>query len=1171
MIHDLAAADRDELADLVRVYLEQRRAGREAACDEFAAEHPRWAAQLRELLPSVMLLEQVEKRNRSGTAADETPWRLLGELRIVREIGRGARGVVFEAQQVALGRQVALKVLRADAPLDPRGLERFERAAGAVAQLHHRHVAPLLSAGSEAGLYYYLTRYVGGCGLEQVIRQLAGQRQGETSRGDGVAGLPQPEAAITAARLCGGRGYWRNVARLGADAADALAYAHAHGILHQGVKPSNLLLDDEGRVWLTDFGLPRWLDVDGRAQVDQRLDALRYWPPEAVDGRFDERSDVYCLGLALYELCTLRPARDGACRETLIEQVSLGEVAAARKCAADVPRDWEAILGKALERCPQRRYQSAAELRADLERLGDDRPVRARRAGAVERTWRWGRRRPLAASIAALGTVAVAIAAAVPLALATRRRDDALATAQQQQELRRAAERRAEDADTARATAARASAATEERARQVERSLRAAAKAVNSSLTRVGRQQRLDQPGWEPLYQDLLDSALAFYERLGDDQLEDRELDRARLIAYTTAAEAMWELGQPDRALELRRRVDRIVDAHLESRPADADVQRIKAWNALRAGEIHQRLDRPTEAQRGYATAQRLLVRLIEPVRLAPSELENLASMLAEIGRYHAETGDVEQAEILLLASQGAHAELLEGQVSLRQAESQLWLAQALIQRQRYAEGEALARAAASTFARLRKKRPAAADYVLRHAEAIEVVALARSARGRFAEAETLANQAAATLEEAARQHPSVRPLAEGALRRQRARAEVVFDAGRRDEALAAIERVVETLRQGEASRASSRRRDLAAALFSRGRMLLETRGAAAAQPDFEAALAEQARWTAAAADEPLRLRSAALARLELARIYLRAKFPAPALAQLDAARGPLEGRQQAAPQERGPALDVAAWWDARAEALAQSDQADQALAARQRAGQCRSAVPLPEPGDGLTRRLADGYAELALELHEAGYAEPAAQRSRQAVERWLKLAGRASPDTMGRHLGLAIVHAKHAQLSKRLGRDEESKAPIAAGLEAVRAAAAAAPQNARPHLTWAWLLDLQGELAAAAEHLDRAEELAPSADATLFRVAWGYCSLARGAGQRSDRSACDRYQAKALGLLQRVQTRGGLGDPERAAQLRAHRDFDVLRGRADFAELLARLPTAASSAPSEPASARDH
>ncbi|MCA9118096.1 MAG: serine/threonine protein kinase, partial [Planctomycetaceae bacterium] len=231
--------------------------------------------------------------------------------------------------------------------------------------------------------------------------------------------------------------YWRNVARIGVQAARGLHYAHSQGTLHRDIKPGNLLLDHEGTVWIADFGLARMAEQEDLTRTGDLIGTLRYMAPEQFAGSSDARSDVYSLGLTLYELLTLRPACDETDRGRLIRQITDASPPPPRQLNPAIPRDLETIVLKAISRELPHRYQQASELAEDLGRWLEDRPIRARRARWGERLWRWSRRNRLAASLAGVSVVAVVLAAvtgwtgyvstASALERASARRDEALA------------------------------------------------------------------------------------------------------------------------------------------------------------------------------------------------------------------------------------------------------------------------------------------------------------------------------------------------------------------------------------------------------------------------------------------------------------------------------------------------------------------------------------------------------------------------------------------------------------------------------------------------------------------------------------------------------------------------------------------------------------------------
>ena len=211
------------------------------------------------------------------------------------------------------------------------------------------------------------------------------------------------------------RQFYRSVARIGIQVAEALEYANRQGILHRDVKPSNLLLDNRGNAWVADFGLAKTAEADDLTHTGDILGTIRYMAPERFSGHCDARSDVYSLGLTLYELIALRPAYEASDRHRLMERVLHEEPDRLKKVAPGAPRDLETIITKAIARDPAMRYATAAALAEDLRRYVEDRPIRARRVSSAERFARWCRRNKVLA--ASIGVAAAALVAVAVLAL----------------------------------------------------------------------------------------------------------------------------------------------------------------------------------------------------------------------------------------------------------------------------------------------------------------------------------------------------------------------------------------------------------------------------------------------------------------------------------------------------------------------------------------------------------------------------------------------------------------------------------------------------------------------------------------------------------------------------------------------------------------------------------
>ncbi|QEH33000.1 Serine/threonine-protein kinase pkn5 [Aquisphaera giovannonii] len=455
---------------LVEEFLERRRLGERPTLEEFVARFPELEAEIRRVFPALGLLEELGPgtvgagaTTADGPVGDAGPSsERLGDFRILREIGRGGMGVVYEAEQGSLGRRVALKVLPPGRLAGEEPLRRFEREAQAAARLHHTNIVPVFGSGREQGCAYYVMQLIRGRGLDRVIEELARLRRSLGAPADGeatVAGhdpeeAPQP-GAIARSMLSGrfekadgppggadaadaptpppaeseagaasdsvststasDLHLARGVARVGIQVAEALAYAHRQGVLHRDIKPSNLLLDEAGDVWVADFGLAKLAEGDDLTHTGEVVGTLRYMAPERFRGEGDGRSDQYSLGLTLYELLALRPAFDAPDRARLVRLVMEGDPPPLRKVAPSVPADLATIVAKAMSRRPEDRYPTAGALADDLRRWRDGSPISARPVGPLERLAKWARRNP---ALAASTGVAIGLAASLIAALA---------------------------------------------------------------------------------------------------------------------------------------------------------------------------------------------------------------------------------------------------------------------------------------------------------------------------------------------------------------------------------------------------------------------------------------------------------------------------------------------------------------------------------------------------------------------------------------------------------------------------------------------------------------------------------------------------------------------------------------------------------------------------------
>ncbi len=336
----------------------------------------------------------------------------LGDFRIERRLGCGGMGVVYQALQISLNRRVALKVLPSGLLDNASAIERFHREARAAAKLRHPNIVTIHAEGIEQGVCYFAMEMIDGQSLDEIIGELRDALATETSGAEEDA-VPRRERPCLLRDCRSQREYFDTVARLIAEVADALAYAHREGIIHRDVKPSNLILASSGRLVLLDFGIARVCQEQDMTVTGSFVGTPRYMSPEQIRSAKhspDQRSDVYALGATLYELLTLQPLFDGENREQVIGQILSAEPARPRQIDRHIPVDLETICLKAIEKEPPRRYAGAAEMGEDLRRYLHGHVIRAKAPGATDRVVKLVRRRKIAAVLGLCLAVATAFA-----------------------------------------------------------------------------------------------------------------------------------------------------------------------------------------------------------------------------------------------------------------------------------------------------------------------------------------------------------------------------------------------------------------------------------------------------------------------------------------------------------------------------------------------------------------------------------------------------------------------------------------------------------------------------------------------------------------------------------------------------------------------------------------
>ena len=337
------------------------------------------------------------------TSRDPSSGTRLGDFTLLRQLGRGAQGEVYEAREESLGRLVALKVLPPYLTFNPERVQRFRREAEAGGRLDHPNTVGVHSVGQHDGYHYISQELVAG---------------GRTLGDEIAAARAQPELP---------RDWYERMAHVFVQVAEAVHAAHEAGIIHRDLKPGNILLTRDGQPKVADFGLAMVLDDLHRSRSGEMIGTPFYMSPEqAAGGRagLDRRTDVFSLGTTLYEVLTLTRPFDGETREQVVERILLHDPPDPRKLRPSVPRDLAVICMKALEKRRDRRYQSAGEFASDLNHYLRHEPIVARPPGAVVRAGKWLRRHPLLSSVGSITLVA-----AIAVTVAWRNADESASRA----------------------------------------------------------------------------------------------------------------------------------------------------------------------------------------------------------------------------------------------------------------------------------------------------------------------------------------------------------------------------------------------------------------------------------------------------------------------------------------------------------------------------------------------------------------------------------------------------------------------------------------------------------------------------------------------------------------------------------------------------------------------
>jgi tetratricopeptide (TPR) repeat protein len=490
-----------------------------------------------------------------------------------------------------------LKVLPFASTMDAKQLQRFKNEARAAASLHHEHIVPVYGVGCERGVHYYAMQLIDGKSLAVLIRQLRGEpadcggggaqcHKGDSFHsfqmaqvsieskvpivpGDLTASYPGTAAPTTEA-VAGlvtqvsrkDRAHYRSIAEMIAQAANALEHAHTLGVVHRDVKPGNLILDNAGHLWVTDFGLARFGSDADLTMTGDLLGTLRYMSPEqalAKHGLVDHRTDIYSLGATLYELLTLRPAMRGADKQEILKKIAFEEPRPPRSIDRAIPAELETIALKALAKEPAERYSTAGELTSDLRRWLGDLTIKARPPGLRQRVVKWARRHP-----GVTATAGISAALVLGLVIAGLGVNNAL---------------------------------MKEEKKRTQTVLELAFESANEMLVKIADEMG-EAPGLEQTQRSVVQSAVAIYERLADYQGAVPGVERDRGLAQ-------FRLGMMhDRLGYLKKGGDAYIQAAdmfrrlAQQEPNKAEYRYWQARSLSERGDLCDRLGKGEDAEK---------------------------------------------------------------------------------------------------------------------------------------------------------------------------------------------------------------------------------------------------------------------------------------------------------------------------------------------------------------------------------------------------------------------------------------------------------------------------------------------------------------------------------------------------------------------------------------------
>lgn len=631
-IQRLTPEQKERLTDILDGYLSSLATGVPASRETLLASHPDLAEPLKAYLKGLDELHDMaagfggsSHRPEAEPEPAGTDDKRLGDFRLLREIGRGGMGVVYEAHQISLGRRVALKVLPFAAVLDARQIARFKHEAQAAAQLNHPNIVPVFAVGVERGVHFYAMQFIDGQPLDRAIAELRKVSQAPDGTVEEASGempaapheiqaeaCPSTRGSVLTANSTSPAERYRTVARLGIQAAEALHAAHENGVVHRDVKPSNLLVDGDGKLWVTDFGLARCQTDATVTRTGDVVGTARYMSPEQAMGRsalVDQRTDVYSLGTTMYEMLALRPAFAGDDGAALLRRIDQEDPPHLRQLQPKVPADLETVIEKAMSKRREDRYTTALEFAEDLRRVLEGKPTVARPPTLPDRIGKWARRHRRVVMAAATVCVLAMLGLTASTVLILREKSK-----------------------------------TEQNFALAQKRFQEAQEMVD----RLGSQfaERLaDVPGAAPVRRDLLLQTVRYYRDFLKQAQQDPALRADLALTYSKIGTLTAEIGSNEEAIEAHTSAVELFERLAAEHPREADYRRRLGVSKNNLALVLSRSGRTDAARRAYRDAIGLQQELAS--RSADGDLYagDLALSYTNLGLLLSETGDTKEAE----------------------------------------------------------------------------------------------------------------------------------------------------------------------------------------------------------------------------------------------------------------------------------------------------------------------------------------------------------------------------------------------------------------------------------------------------------------------------------------------------------------------------------------------